>query len=92
MTAEQLLRESFVSLEVNDEFTEAKVWMRDQSKLHFCHRVGERWVRAAAAEDAGVLQTAAALLLVEISGFRLNAKHLEVKFKDAGQWEARFGK
>jgi hypothetical protein len=42
MTAEALLRDSFVSLEVDRSFTEAVLLMRDGSRLCFCHRVGER--------------------------------------------------
>lgn len=89
MGAEELLRESFVSVEVNEEFSEAVLLMRDGSRLCFCHRVGERWakaVNAAGASDAGL----AGRVLPLIALFRLNAKHLDVQFADGIRWEAQF--
>ena len=46
MTNADLLRSSFVALEVNDECTEAALVLHDDSRLHFVHRVGERTARA----------------------------------------------
>ena len=89
MTTEALLRHSFVTLEVNDDFTEATVTLRDHSGLHFCHRVGERWTRALIPDPTG--PALAGLLLARITQFRLNAKHLDVQFDDASRWEFRFG-
>jgi hypothetical protein len=90
MTGEELLRESFVSLEVHDAFTEATLQMRDHSRLVFCHRVGERWARAEGDAGEGSDSTLAGRVLSLMSLFRLNAKHLEVWFEDGSHWETRF--
>src|SRR4051794_9319792 len=90
MTAEELLREAFVSLEVNDPFTEAVLRRRDGSRLCFCHRVGERWAKAV---DAGGTCSDACLagqMLSLISLFRLNGRHLDVRFDDGSRWKALF--
>ena len=87
MTADELFRESFVLLEVNDEFTEAVVGMRDGSRLCFCHRVGERWARAVGDHEAAL----SGRVLPLIARFRLNPRHLDVHFHDGSRWEALFG-
>jgi len=87
MTAEEVFRGSFVSLEVNADFSEAVLRMRDGSRLCFCHRVGQRWAKAVAAGGADL----AGQLLPLIALFRLNARHLDVQFQDGSRWEARFG-
>jgi len=91
MTAEEFLRESFVALEVDGQHTEAVLEMRDGSRLHFRHRVGERraWVvQAGGSEgDAGL----AGQVLARIALFRLNARHLDIQLADGSRWEARFG-
>ena len=89
MSDEDFLRRSFVSLEVEGECTEAVLGMSDGSRLHFRHRVGERWVRATAPGAAAA--TLAEQVLARITIFRLNARHLEVHFADGSRWEARFG-
>jgi hypothetical protein len=83
MTGEELLRSCFVSVEVNKDFTEAVLVMRDRSRLCFCHRVGERWAKAVDAGEAGQV-------LSLIAQFRLNTRHLDVQFQDGSRWEARF--
>ena len=94
MTAEEAFRQSFASLEVNEDFTEAVLAMRDGSRLCFRHRVGERWARSVGAggesggDDGGGL---AGGMLPLIATFRLNARHLDVRFHDGGRWEAPFG-
>src|SRR5262249_14666245 len=85
MEQDELLRRSFVSVEVNDDFSEATLSMNDGSRLRFCHRVGERWARAEGGDD-----TLAAKLVAMMSRFRLNAKHLDVYFVDGSRWEAGF--
>jgi hypothetical protein len=90
MTAEEVLRGSFASLEVNGDFTEAVLAMRDRTRLCFCHRVGERWAKAVGAADAGEDAGLAGQVLPLIALFRLNAKHLDVQFNDGSRWEARF--
>jgi hypothetical protein len=90
MTGEEALREAFASLEVNEDFSEAVLRMRDGSRLCFRHRVGERWARAEAAPESEDDPLAGRVLpLIDL--FRLNAKHLDVRFKDGSRWEARFG-
>ena len=84
MTDEGFLRASFVAVEVNADFSEAILEMRDGSRLLFRHRVGQRWARASA--DASL----AGRVLARIALFRLNAKHLDVRFADGSRWEARF--
>jgi hypothetical protein len=89
MTGEELLRESLVSLEVNDPFTEAVLGMRDGSRLCFRHSVGERWARAVTDGEESSASLARAVLSL-MSMFRLNAKHLDVRFADGSCLEARF--
>ncbi len=91
MTGEERLRECFVSLEVNEGFTEAILVMRDDSRLCFLHRVSERWAKAVHDGEAESACTLAGQVLSMISLFRLNAKHLDVQFQDGSRWEARFG-
>ena len=91
MTAGEVLRGAFVSLEVNEDFSEAVLLLRDGSRLCFRHRVGERCVKAVDVPEAGGETTFASQMLSLISLFRLNAKHLDVQFQDGSCWEARFG-
>jgi hypothetical protein len=87
MSAVDLLRSSFVSLEVSADFSEAVLSMRDESRLSFCHRVGERWAKADGSGD----DTLAGRVLARIALFRLNARHLDVQLDDGSRWEAPFG-
>ena len=82
-------RASFISIEANPDFSLAVVGMRDGSKLHFCHRVDERWVQQLPGETQTGSDTARELLAVVVR-FRLNAKHLEVQFEDNSRWELCF--
>ncbi len=88
MTTEAQLRAALAALDVNDTFTEATLALRDGSRLRFCHRVGERWVRAEGAPDGSPGE--AGRILERVALFRLNGKHLDVQFQDGGRWEARF--
>jgi hypothetical protein len=90
MTAADFLRTSFASLEVNGDFTEAVLSMRDGSQLCFCHRVGERWVWVVAPGESGSDAVLAGRVLSTIALFRLNARHLDVQFADGTRWEIRF--
>jgi len=90
MTAEEFMRSSFVSIEVNEAFNETRVRLRDRSVLRFCHRVDERWARAEFEEGADRGSSLAEDALARISMFRLNAKHLDVRFADGTRWEVRF--
>ena len=85
MTREELLRESFVSIETDARFTEALLTLRDRSRLYFSHRVGERRAKSVG-PDGGEGGTAEELLDA-IQLFRLNAKHLEIWFEDGSRWE-----
>jgi hypothetical protein len=89
MTNDELLRKSFVSVEVNESFSEAVVLLRDGSKLCFCHRVGERWAKAFGKDQSEKEAGSAGALLSGIAMFRLNAKHLDVEFADGSRWELR---
>lgn len=90
MTNEEFLRQALVGLKVNDEFSEAELRMRDGSRLRFCHRVGERWVKAERPEQIVGESCLAAEVLARMAMFRLNAKHLEIEFADGSRWEAPF--
>ena len=91
MTAGEVLRGAFVSLDVNEDFSEAVLLLRDGSRLCFRHRVGERWAKAVGAAEAVDEGGLAGRVLALIGMFRLNAKHLDVQFQDGSCWEARFG-
>jgi hypothetical protein len=91
MTAADLLRASFTSVEVSEDFTEAVLSMQDGSRLCFRHRVGERWARAMAPGEAGSADSLASRVLALVAGFRLNARHLDVQFADGTRWELLFG-
>jgi hypothetical protein len=79
-----LLRTAFSSIEVNADFTEAMLRLRDDSTLSFRHRVGQRTA------SANLEDSIASAVLARISRFRLNGKHLELYFADGGSWEVRF--
>jgi hypothetical protein len=89
MTHEEFLRNALVGIEVNAAFSEAVLQLRDGSRLVFCHRVGERWAKATAAEGTGQ-PCLAARVLHGIAQFRLNGKHLDVRFTDCSRWELPF--
>jgi hypothetical protein len=91
MSGEDFLRRAFVSLEVGEDFTAAGLLMGDGSRLEFCHRVGERWARAAGPGDAAGEASLAGQVLARVARFRLNRRHLEVWFDDGSRWEALFG-
>src|SRR5438067_12782346 len=90
MAVETLLRASFVALKGDTSFTEAVLLMQDGSRLCFCHRVGERWAKAVDTGAAGSGPTLADQVMSLISLFRLNARHLDVRFEDGSRWEAPF--
>jgi len=90
MTGEELLQNSFVKLEVNQDFTEAVFLLRDRSRLCFCHRVGERWAKAVPSAQEAERDTAGQVMST-ITMFRLNGKHLDIQFADGSRWERRFG-
>ncbi len=87
MTTEEILRRALTAVEANENFTEAVMRFHDNSRLCFCHRVGERWAKAV---DSGQQEGEAALageLLRAMTKFRLNAKHLDIQFEDGSRWD-----
>jgi hypothetical protein len=90
MTHAEQLRDAFLSLEVNSTYSEAVLLLSDQTRLCFCHKVGERWAKSVgpvhAEQDAG----RAGEILASIALFRLNAKHLDIQFSDGSRWERKF--
>ncbi len=87
MTSEETLRTALLTIEVNEDFTEAVMRLQDSSRLCFCHRVGERWVKAVGPEDQEHEGGEAEELLSAIKMFRLNRKHLDVQFEDDSRWD-----
>lgn len=84
MTDADAWRKWFAGIEVLDSaFSSAEVSFSDGCRLLFQHRVGVRTAELVAPGEAQEL-------LGTIERFRLNAKHLEVRFKDGSSWEARF--
>src|SRR5690242_15633058 len=90
MTHEAFLRAAFVSVEVNADFSEAVLLMRDGSRLCFCHRVGERWAKAEGGAGSESEPALAGAVLAGMALFRLNGKHLDIQFADGSRWEAPF--
>jgi len=87
MTDAENLKCGLVSAEVNETFTEAVLRLQDESRLCFCHRVGERWAKAVGPDGREQAGGLAAQLLATMTIFRLNARHLEIEFGDGSRWE-----
>ena len=87
MTSAETLRTALTTVEANETFAEAVVRLRDGSRLCFCHRVGERWAKAVGPEQREEEAGLAGELLVTITMFRLNAKHLDIAFEDGSRWD-----
>lgn len=87
MTSSETLRRARLTLQVNDDFTEAVIRLRDRSRLCFCHRVGQRWAKAVGPEEREQEGGDAGQLLSVIKIFRLNRKHLDIEFEDGSRWE-----
>ena len=87
MTSEETLRSALVTVESDERFTEAVLCLRDESRLCFCHRVGERWAKALGPEKREDASGLAGELLGCITMFRLNAKHLDIQFADGSRWD-----
>jgi hypothetical protein len=87
MTAEETLRAQLIAVEADKNFTEAVMRFGDNSRLCFCHRVGERWAKAVGPEDREDEAGLAGELLRAITIFRLNAKHLDIQFEDGSRWD-----
>ncbi len=87
MTSDETLKKALLTIEVNAEFTEAVVRLQDNSRLCFCHRVGERWAKSVGPEEQEHEGGMASELLAAIEMFRLNRKHLDIHFKDGSRWD-----
>ncbi len=87
MNSQKILCRELVSVVVNDNFTEAVLRLRDESRLCFCHRVGERWAKAVGTEGREEEAGSAGELLAAVAMFRLNAKHLDIQFNDGSRWD-----
>jgi hypothetical protein len=86
-TTEDILRAELIAVEADKNFTEAVMRFGDNSRLCFCHRVGERWAKAVGPEDREDEAGLAGELLRAITMFRLNAKHLDIQFEDDSRWD-----
>jgi hypothetical protein len=89
MTSAESLRSALLTAAANETFTEAVLRLRDESRLCFCHRVGERWAKAVGPDGREQSDGLAAQLLSFMTMFRLNAKHLDIQFADGSRWEER---
>ena len=87
MTSEERLRSELLAVEVNEDFTEAVMQFHDNSRLCFCHRVGERWAKSVGPIQRENEAGSAEELLSAITMFRLNAKHLDIQFQDGSRWD-----
>ncbi len=87
MTSEETLSRALLTVVANENFTEAVMRFRDNSRLFFCHRVGERWAKAVGPEQREAEAGQAGELLSAMSMFRLNAKHLDIQFEDGSRWD-----
>lgn len=87
MTNAETLRSALLTVDANEHFTEAILRFRDDSRLCFCHRVGERWAKAIGPGQREDEIGLAAELLSAMTMFRLNAKHLDVQFDDDSRWD-----
>ena len=87
MTCQETLRHALVKVEANKHFTEAVITLRDNSRLCFCHRVGERWAKAVGSEGQEQEGGDATIMLSTIKMFRLNRKHLDIQFEDGSRWD-----
>ncbi len=87
MASDETLKRALLTVEVNADFTEAVMHLQDNSRLCFCHRVGERWAKAVGPEEREHEGGKAGELLSAIRMFRLNRKHLDIQFDDGSRWD-----
>src|SRR5262245_53543132 len=92
MTSSETLQCALLTVEADEHFTEAVMQLRDNSRLCFRHRVGERWAKAVAPGEREEERGLAAELLAVITTFRLNSKHLDIQFEDGSRWDERVPK
>lgn len=87
MTFAESLTTELSAAEVNEDFTEAVMRLDDDSRLCFCHRVGQRWSKAVGPEHREEEAGRAGIYLAAITMFRLNARHLDIQFEDGSRWD-----
>lgn len=87
LTRAETLRLALLTVESNENFSEAVLQFRDKSRLCFCHRVGERWAKAVGPGQREDVAGIAAELLAAMTMFRLNSKHLDIQFDDGSRWD-----
>ena len=87
MTSEEMLSSALLTVEANENFTEAVMQFHDLSRLCFRHRVGERWAKAVGPDGRKDEAGLAGELLASMTMFRLNAKHLDIQFEDHTRWD-----
>ncbi|MCZ7648971.1 MAG: hypothetical protein M5U26_27560 [Planctomycetota bacterium] len=87
MTDADRARGAFVAWKANADFSEAAVLLADGTRLFFRHRLRERKAFAAGPDGRERELGEAGALLQRIAIFRLNAKHLDVTFRDESRWE-----
>ena len=89
MTTAERLRTELLAVSAAEQFTFAILQLRDGSRLHFCHRVDERWVHATGPGTPNAGSGLAGELRAAITTFRLNAKHLDINFADGSRWDEK---
>ncbi len=91
MTSAEILRRMLLTVAANEDHTEAVMHLADNSRLCFCHRVGERWAKAVGPEAHEREGRQAEEVLSTIKMFRLNRKHLDIQFADGSRWDEAVG-
>lgn len=87
MNAAEQLDHHLTSSGANAAFSEAVLTLGDGTRLCFCHTVDQRWAKAVGHEDDPATGGLAAELVKQVTGFRLNAKHLDVQFADGSRFD-----
>ena len=87
MKSDEVLRRALLAIDVNENHTEAVMHLKDNSRLCFCHQVGERWAKTVGPQEQERDGGQADEILSAISMFRLNRKHLDIQFKDGSRWD-----
>ncbi len=85
-TAEQLTCQ-IASTTVNARFSEAVLTLSDGTRLCFHHSVDQRWAKAVGPDGDESVSGVATELIEQIDGFRLNAKHLDIQFRDGSRFD-----
>ena len=87
MNAAEQLDHHLTSSDANAAFSEAVLTLVDDTRLCFRHTVEQRWARAVGSEADESAHGLATELVEQISGFRLNAKHLDIQFADGSRFD-----